>query len=192
MGRVKTRLATTVGEETALKIYQLLLQKTRKVCSQLKQDKFLFYSDQAENDDWEEEVFSKYTQKGKSLGERMHNAFEVLNESGHQKKVIIGSDCYDISEDIIQSAFEALNHHDVVIGPANDGGYYLLGMNGYYPGLFQNVNWSTSSVLIETLNTARALKLKIKLIEELVDLDTFEDLKKSGFPTTKIDHAREN
>lgn len=182
MGKVKSRLAATIGEEYALHVYKDLLQKTNQVTLSLKQEKFLFYSDYIENDDWSENDFNKQVQYGTSLGDRISNAFKLLQKQDYQKIIIIGSDCYDITPELIQNAFQSLDHFDLVIGPANDGGYYLLGTKGYFHDLFMHISWSTDSVLNQTIEKANSLKLKVKLLEELVDLDTFDDLKKSNFP----------
>lgn len=186
LGKVKSRLAKTLGQEKALAVYKKLLEKTKCETLKLPIDKYLFYSEEILEDDWPIESFHKELQIGTSLGERMQNAFKLLFEKGYNKVMIIGSDCYDITNQIIYSSAQDLADHDIVIGPANDGGYYLLGANEFFPELFQNIKWSTPLVLSQTLEAAKNRNLKFKLKEELVDLDTFEDLKKSGFPLNLI------
>lgn len=192
MGKVKSRLAATIGQQAALEVYKKLLIRTREVTIGLDCDKFLFYSEKIEEDDWPKERYHKVEQQGKTLGDRIRHAFNLMHQKGYGHTIIIGSDCYDINQKLIESAFDDLEHDDLVVGPANDGGYYLLGTNGYFPSLFEEINWSTTTVLRETIEKAKALNLKTKFKEELVDLDTFDDLKKSGFPLNSIKDVREN
>ena len=152
-GKVKTRLAATIGNEAALEVYKQLLILTASVTIGLPMDKFVFYSDHIiHQDTWEEKFFSKRVQLGKDLGQKMDNAFEDLFERGYSKIVIIGTDCPELNAGIITNAFTFLDTRDVVIGPAQDGGYYLLGMNQSHTTLFQDIPWSTSSVLKETID----------------------------------------
>ena len=93
--------------------------------------------------------------------------------------IIIGSDCYDLSSKVINTAFELLEENDVVVGPAKDGGYYLLGMNEFFPQLFQDKEYSTDTVLKELLEEAEELELSVYQLPTLSDIDTFEDLKET-------------
>lgn len=117
---------------------------------------------------------------GADLGERMSNAFEIVlgNDSG--KAVIIGSDCPEMSTEVLEEAFRALDASDVVLGPATDGGYYLLGMRRFVPELFRDKQWSTPSVLTDTLSDAQRLGLSVRLLPALSDLDDEADLIRSG------------
>ena len=151
LGKVKTRLADALGEENALLIYQKLLQHTCLVTGNIIADKYVFYLEFINHNDlWKNEVYKKKLQHGNDLGERMKNAFELLFQKGYKEIVIIGSDCYELTEEIIMNAFGELKQKDVVIGPAKDGGYYLLGMNIFIPELFTGKSWSTNKVLQET------------------------------------------
>lgn len=179
LGLVKTRLAAEIGDDEALKVYQELLHYTKGVSLQLSAKRYLFYSDCIDyNDSWSIQDFTKRLQSGDDLGARMNRAFE---EVGEEKKVIIGSDCPELLSKDIEDAFDSLNRHDLVIGPANDGGYYLLGMKEVHQELFEEMEWSTSKVFQETVSRAKAAHLKVKVLRELVDLDTLEDLEKIGF-----------
>jgi len=179
LGQVKTRLAADVGEEKALKVYQELLKYTKAVSCQVSAKRYLFYANQIEeNDAWSREAFLKKVQSGRDLGARMSNAFAEVEE---EKKVIIGSDCPQLLSEDIESAFHHLDRFDLVIGPANDGGYYLLGMKEVQRSLFKEMEWSTEKVFQETLNRAKAANLKVKVLRELVDLDTLQDLEEIGF-----------
>ena len=138
----------------------------------------MFYSDFIDNQDiWENISFNKDIQRGEDLGERMQNAFDlVLNEPLIERAVIIGSDCPQISAQHITKAFVALETHEVVIGPAQDGGYYLLGMKHVQAPLFQNKPWSSSQLLTETIEELNNLKKTVYFLPLLSDLDEEKDL----------------
>lgn len=177
LGKVKTRLANALGEENALKIYQKLLQHTCRVTSNIFADKYVFYSEYINhNDVWKNEVYKKELQYGNDLGERMKNAFELLFQTGYKEIVIIGSDCYDLSEEILMNAFDGLKRKDVVIGPAKDGGYYLLGMNVFIPQLFTGKSWSTNKVFHETLTEIKSRNYSMYQLPVLNDVDTPGDV----------------
>ncbi|PIV97892.1 MAG: glycosyltransferase, partial [Flavobacteriaceae bacterium CG17_big_fil_post_rev_8_21_14_2_50_31_13] len=127
-----------------------------------------------ENDNWNPEIFQKYLQVEGDLGVKMQHAFKQSFEKGYEKVAIIGSDLFDLTPEIIQEAFHALETHEVVIGPAKDGGYYLLGMKKLYQSVFENKNWGTATVLKETLEDLT--NKKVFLLEELNDVDVFEDI----------------
>ncbi len=177
LGKVKTRLAKTIGDQKALEIYTLLLQKTKDTTQNLTCDKAVYYSVKIrENDIWNENTYQKHQQNGEDLGIRMENAFINAFNTGYEKVIIIGSDLFDLTPKHINDAFEKLNTNDVVIGPAEDGGYYLLGMKKIHPSIFKNKKWGTSTVRKDTLNDLK--NNKITLLEELNDIDVYDDLKK--------------
>lgn len=185
LGKVKTRLAKDVGDKEALSIYYDLLQRCREECRKVNAKRWLYYSDELEQQDaWSEQHFTKRLQSQGDLGERIQDAFDTVNQEG-EATIIIGSDCYDLSASIIEAAFEALEEKDFVIGPANDGGYYLLGSTQFHPQLFQQIDWSTSAVFEQTIAQAKELNLSIEVLEELVDLDTLDDVKGSSYPWPK-------
>lgn len=159
LGKVKTRLAATVGDEKALLIYMELLKHTQQIACAVEANRLLFYSKFMDtNDNWDNQAFQKQLQQGSDLGERMQAAFEQALVQ-HEKAVIIGSDCAALTPAIIENAFQALDTHDFVVGPAEDGGYYLLGMKQVEPTLFQKMEWSTDQVLPETLKRMEQSKL---------------------------------
>ena len=121
-----------------------------------------------------ESISKKKLQKGADLGERMQHAFETAFDQGYEKVIIIGSDLFELKPTHITTAFEVLESHEVAIGPSLDGGYYLLGMKQLEPALFKNKKWGTDSVLKNTLKDLQ--QQKVKLLEALNDIDTFEDL----------------
>ncbi len=180
-GKVKTRLAKTIGDEKALSVYQQLLSHTHQITSPLAVAKQVYYSNfVAENDMWNDGNFTKHIQQGNDLGERMSTAFEQGFKSGHQPICIIGSDCYALNTQIIETAFEQLKSSDVVLGPATDGGYYLLGMNHFYPDLFTNKTYSTAHVYKEAREEVEKLHKTLYTLPELSDIDTIDDLVRSG------------
>ena len=175
LGKVKTRLARSIGDQSSLNIYKILLKHTAAVLRDLSFDKVVYFSEKIDNNDlWENSLFEKKLQKGADLGERMHHAFDTAFNKGYKKVLIIGSDLFDLTSSIITSAFEALETYDISIGPSLDGGYYLLGMKKLQPEVFKNKKWGTDSVLEHTLQDLK--KQKIKLLKALNDIDTLEDL----------------
>ena len=176
LGKCKTRLAASIGDESALEIYKYLLQHTAKLSEKVKADKYVFYSESIKREDiWNATIFNKKLQQGNDLGERMENAFTELFELGYEKVIIIGSDLLDLSSDDVNEAFDFLNENDTVIGPAKDGGYYLLGMKNMHSKVFKNKEWGTSTVLENTLSDLK--DSTISMLKELNDIDTFEDMK---------------
>jgi rSAM/selenodomain-associated transferase 1 len=176
LGKCKTRLAKTLGEQSALDIYKYLLQHTANVSKAVNADRYVFYSEAINEDDiWSVAHFSKKLQKGHDLGERMHHAFDELLHSGYEKVIIIGSDLLDLDATIIENAILELDSHDVVLGPAEDGGYYLLGMKQLHPALFKNKSWGTETVREDTILDLR--NKDVSLLQPLNDIDTFDDMK---------------
>ena len=175
LGKVKTRLAKTIGDKDALKIYTILLQHTESVLHKVSSDKVVYYSEEIQSNDlWDNALYQKKLQKGADLGARMQNAFETAFKDTYEKVVIVGSDLFDLNPNHIKEAFTALENHEVVLGPSLDGGYYLLGMKKMHPAVFKNKQWGTDSVLESTLKNLN--QQNVKLLEALNDIDTFEDL----------------
>ena len=176
LGKVKTRLAATVGDEEALNIYALLLNHTMQEAGKVAADKFVFYHQQITADDiWNGNGFYKKLQTGESLGDKMKAAFHEILELGYNKIMIIGSDCLQLNSTIINAGFGLLDEHDTVIGPAKDGGYYLLGMKKIYGFLFDNKTWSTESVFDESMKDMQQHHLSTGLLPLLTDVDTEAD-----------------
>lgn len=176
LGKGKRRLAADVGDEAALAIYQFLLDHTVKITNGLYAEKLVYYSEEVwENDIWDNKKYGKKAQQGKDLGERMANAFLDGFQNDFEKIIIIGSDMYDLSQDDLEEAFKALDTHEAVIGPAEDGGYYLLGMKHYLPPLFKNKAWGTETVLKDTL--ADLSHEKVAHLETRNDVDDYGDIK---------------
>jgi uncharacterized protein len=176
-GKVKTRLAATIGDADALKIYLELIAFTLKEATKTKAVTYLYFSDEIDNSiDASCQALQKDIQKGDGLGERLKNAFAEVIAGNYKNVVVIGTDCPGISAEIIESSFNNLSDNEVVIGPAADGGYYLLGMRNFHPALFDDINWGTASVLEATINHCKKNKLSYKLLMELNDIDEEKDL----------------
>jgi len=179
-GKVKTRLAKDIGNKKAAdicrQVAELILKNTMPFNHAY--DRIVFYDPAARQKDFTawlpEEQF--VLQQGSDVGARMDNAVRVLLDRGAEKVVLTGADIPDLSGRIIESAFQELTRADIVIGPARDGGYYLIGMKSPHPEIFRNIPWSTPRVLEDTLMELRRLRLSVTLIERLSDMDTVEDL----------------
>lgn len=176
LGKCKTRLAKTIGDAAALRIYTFLLKHTAKVISEVKNTDIRVYFSAyiGANDIWDTARCSKHLQQGEDLGARMENAFRETFEAGYHKVVIIGSDLYDLQESDIAEAFVALNTYDTVIGPASDGGYYLLGLKKVIPSLFKGKHWGTPEVLPATVKDLEPFTTCF--LPEKNDIDRFEDI----------------
>lgn len=180
LGRSKTRLAATVGAENALKVYEELLEHTHLITKDLNFKKYLFYDKVTPHKmPWGDDSYQTAYQVETDLGGRMSNAFEQLFQKGYERILIIGSDCYDLTTDILNEAMQKLNNKDVVIGPAKDGGYYLLGLTRWIPELFTNVKWSTDEVFKSTIETLEKLQISYGTTPILSDIDVYEDLPKN-------------
>jgi uncharacterized protein len=170
-GKVKTRLARTVGDDKALKITLVNAQTVKGY------KPYLFYSDFVDtHDEWSNEVFEKMVQSGQDLGERMLNAFNIVLEK-HPAACIIGSDCPTLSVNILEQSFSNLNDSDYTIGPSTDGGYYLLGIRKgiAYENLFSDIEWSTPSVLTTTFERFAENKGSYTQLPVLTDIDEEKD-----------------
>jgi len=178
-GKVKTRLAATIGHDRAFRVFKKLVNHTYAVTQQVNVEKIVYYSEQPEQSD----VWNKYTkasQRGTDLGDRMRNALSDSFANGYMSVVIVGTDCFQINPHIITQAFDQLINHDVVIGPATDGGYYLIGMNSLHAQLFENIAWSTATVFQTTRSKCRMLSLSYSVLPVLSDIDEEKDLINSG------------
>ena len=174
LGKVKTRLASGMGELRALEIYRHLVQMTYSALAEVPVSIWTYFSDFIP-ETVNSPIAKSFAQEGQDLGERMAGAFARSFELGMDKVVLIGTDCPTLQSQHLNEAFEALTHSDLVLGPATDGGYYLIGMKRRADYLFEGISWSTSQVLTETLNVASQHGLTTTLLQELNDIDTSED-----------------
>jgi rSAM/selenodomain-associated transferase 1 len=181
-GTVKTRLAKDIGQDMAMEVYKELVSYTSEITDKIKDiDKAVYYSQYVELwDFFNDDRYHKSIQEGNDLGQRMLNAFYDSFENGYQKAVLIGSDIPDISKKVIMDAFDKLDDHDLVVGPAEDGGYYLLGMKDAHRELFDGMTYSHAEVYEQLIEAAENKQLKVATVKMLFDLDTKEDMKKAG------------
>ena len=179
LGKVKTRLAKTIGDESAFEVYKELVNITENETTNLTIDKRIYFSDAVVETKWQNDF--KTIQYGIDLGERMQNAFADGFNLGYEDIILIGSDLPDISKIIIESGFKALKINEVVFGPAEDGGYYLIGMSKLHSFVFDDKPWSQSHLLDVSLNELNKNNVGFSLLEILNDIDTYEDLIASNF-----------
>ncbi|WP_035560348.1 TIGR04282 family arsenosugar biosynthesis glycosyltransferase [Hymenobacter sp. IS2118] len=181
LGLVKTRLAAGVGEAAALAIYQELLGITRTAVLESGVATTVWLAGTAGSEPTETEArewagIPVRCQAAGDLGQRMTAAFAAAFAAGAGRVAIIGTDCPGLRESHLTQAFALLDAHEVVLGPATDGGYYLLGMRQPQPELFLNKQWSTASVLADTVADAGRLGCQVALLPALHDVDTAADL----------------
>lgn len=178
-GQVKTRLGKIIGNQEAAELYRLFIQETFAMARQLADCKIHVAFEPTQPGESFDDIipgeFLHFPQQGKDLGERMCNAFRHgLTQA--QKVVIIGSDSPTLPGDYIEQAFERLTHSDLVLGPAEDGGYYLIGMKELHVKLFDNIAWSSDAVFRTTLQRAKRLQLKVALLPAWYDVDDLDAL----------------
>lgn len=181
-GRVKTRLAEDIGPKETTKIYKNfvidILATLRSINATIK----IFFTPagaQQQIQNWLGKEYSYVAQSGGTLGEKMKNAFEYVFAENFSKVIIIGSDSPDLPEDFLGQAFSALDSNDVVIGPADDGGYYLIGFSydHFLPEVFEAISWSSDRVFEQTVNILKQHQRKVYLLPQWSDVDTLADLK---------------
>ena len=180
-GKVKTRLASTIGNLLAAEFYRICCEHIFAICRKLKPEMTinLFYADSEDAEsirNWQGSDFYLLPQIGDDLGERIKNAFQTIFDRGTEKAIIIGTDVPELSGEIIKQAENALDIHDLVIGPCPDGGYYLLGMKSVNKELFNGVTWSTDRVFEETMKKAKVNKLSVYELPIFADIDTEDEL----------------
>jgi rSAM/selenodomain-associated transferase 1 len=178
LGKVKTRLAADIGAAEALRVYEQLLAHTHSVVQQISASRTLWLAAEPPTGStplWPDaEQLVQPTHN--DLGARMQHAFEEAFTQGAKRAVVIGTDCPGLQPEHLQQAFAQLESHDVVLGPAEDGGYYLLGMRTLQQPLFTGITWSTNTVLTDTLAIAQRQGLSVALLPTLHDIDNGADL----------------
>ncbi|KAF0173511.1 MAG: hypothetical protein FD161_3805 [Limisphaerales bacterium] len=176
-GAVKTRLAESLGADAACAAYRQLVEALLANLTPLPKAELCFapLEAAAEIEPWLRPGWTLCPQVGGDLGGRLHAAFDEHFESDAQHVVVIGSDCPDVTAADIEDAWLALEGHDVVLGPALDGGYWLIGLRAPQPTLFTGIPWSTNRVFGETVRRARESDLRVALLRELSDVDTSAD-----------------
>ena len=176
-GKVKTRLAASTNEDFALNVYRKLRERTRLAAFESGADLAVYYTDYLpENDIFYGSRTQTFLQKGRDLGSRMLNAFTQGFSDSYQRIILVGTDCPDLTGELLSEAFELLLHKSALLGPATDGGYYLIGMRSLLPELFIGKQWSTSTVCREAIAVLKHHSVDYSLLPTLPDIDTIEDL----------------
>ena len=181
-GKVKTRLASAIGDKKAVKLYKRFLLE---MLFTLNRGTFLFYvcyspeSPLSDLKNWLGDHYLYMAQSGENLGERMKNGFAEAISMNFKRVVLIGSDIPDLPIQFIEEAFTSLLEKDAVIGPSYDGGYYLIGFKdkAFSPRVFEGIHWSTESVFEKTLKILKQEGLTVHTLQPLRDIDTVEDLR---------------
>lgn len=180
-GRVKTRLIPALGKETAAELYRVMAEEVLRatVPPAGEYETLAFFAPPEAAKDMRTWLpgLRLRAQSGGDLGERMSTAFGRVFERGAGRVAIIGTDAPGVTSDVVTGALAALDRAPVVLGPAEDGGYYLLALRELHPELFQDMEWSTPTVLEETLRRAQAAGLAVHRLPTLRDVDTVEDLR---------------
>ena len=178
-GKVKTRLAKDIGPENTVSFYRRMVEHVlkRTASSDSAYDRIVFYTPDTMGKQFADWLKGErlLPQQGIDIGERMHTALQEMFDIGADKAIVIGGDIPDLDKEIISAAFQQLDSADIVIGPALDGGYYLIGMNSPHREVFQNITWSTGKVLDETLLLIRKMGLTHRTVTPLFDVDGYED-----------------
>lgn len=196
-GKTKTRMISALGEQGSADLHREMTEYTLRNLLSLGSEKSteieVYYSDgnlslmkawlnpvilsfSANNSSLKINPIFYHAQANGDLGKRMQRAFEEAFNDAIEQVIIIGTDCPDLSEKVIQDAFMALNSHNVVLGPASDGGYYLIGLNKLFPALFENIDWGSDRVLAQTKRIIKQQKLSAYYLPILTDVDRPNDL----------------
>ncbi len=181
-GKTKTRMISALGADGAAKLQQEMTEHTLntakklKFCHDLAIEVHFVGGNKQSMTAWLGQEIKYIPQVSGDLGYRMHSAFKHTFSLDNQRVVIIGTDCPDLNQVILKDAFDSLHKQDLVLGRAQDGGYYLIGLNHPIPQLFENINWGTEQVLTQTQAIAQQLNLKVNYLPYLSDVDRPEDL----------------
>lgn len=174
-GKVKTRLAKSLGDLEALRIYRHLISRTLMTVSDCHLPTYLYFHPRIDHAIQESfSTFNHHVQEEGDLGWKMYKAFEDIL-SRHPRAILIGTDCPYLTPALLAAALTSLEHHDLVIGPAKDGGYYLIGLNKNEIKLFEDISWSTETVFRDTLTIIQGQHLSCHILPELSDIDQIED-----------------
>lgn len=181
-GKVKMRLAQSIGEEAATDLYRAFIQDTITTVQSLDIPYHIAVhppDSQYQFSQWFGLPNRIFRQIGMNLGERLQNCFETMFKKKYQQVIAIASDSPDLPVEILQEAVSSLQTNDVVIGPASDGGYYLIGFSheSFTPEVFVDISWSTETVLRETLERIKEKKRRVQILSEWGDIDTKKDLR---------------
>ena len=180
-GRVKTRLEKKMDATTVLRLYRCFVQDIMEALTTGGHDMRVYITPPHKGSEvcaWLGGTVPIRAQKGKTLGDRMRNAFSDVFATGVDQAVLIGSDLPDLTSRIIHESFEYLKKGDAVIGPAVDGGYFLIGFrkDAFNDDVFSDIDWGTSSVFRQTMGKIQPAGLNCHVLPPRQDIDTHDDL----------------
>ena len=182
LGKVKTRLSEVLGQKKTLEIYKCFVQDVLNVVMEVEDvDKYIFYTHDEVNVPFLmsfQDKFFLVQQEGEDLGIRMQNAFKRMYERSYEKVIVIGTDCLTITQEDLKEAFVRLNDCDCVLGPSEDGGYYLIGLNEPMDFIFKAIRWGTESVFFDTRKIIEKKKKSVSILDRKIDIDRIDDLEK--------------
>ena len=169
---IKSGKDDIITDNESIGMRKQLFMHTHRITVDINADKFLFIKESSSDDDiWIKGDYIKRLQRGRGLGEKMTNAFETVFSLGYSKVIMIGSDSIEIEIDHLKHAFNYLDNYDIVIGPAQEGGYYLIGMKKMHSVLFRYKAWNTPILLQQTLGDIAKLRLTYHLQQVLSDVE---------------------
>ena len=178
-GRVKTRLLPNLSKSECVDLYKAFLKDVINMARRIKCDTKIIAYESSRPPSFLKYIgrgFKFYKQRGRDLGERMHNAFKFVDDKESCRTMIIGSDSPDLLPCFIETGFRKLNKSDVVLGPSQDGGYYAIGLKNVCRDVFKGVKWSSSQVLTATVKNAKKLEKKTALLRGWYDIDDMKSL----------------
>ncbi len=192
-GKVKSRLAKSIGEEAAMNLYRAFIQDTLKTVRSLDIPFYIaVYPPESEElfEQWLGPSHRFFRQKGINLGERLRNGFSTMFEKGYHQVIALASDCPDLPIELLQKAVYTLQSQEIVIGPAPDGGYYLIGFSKdcFHPVVFDKISWGSDTVFQETLKRIESVTSKIHILREWPDIDTKSHLRQF-YKTYQLDSS---
>jgi uncharacterized protein len=181
IGKVKTRLANVIGDEAALRLYMDFVADELDMLRNLFFDViicFYPYTERHSVESWLNHEFYFMAQHGDNLGQRMDHVFKEAFSQGYKQALLIGSDLPNLPSSIILDAFDHLTRYDAVIGPSEDGGYYLIGFcdNSYCRETFMQIDWGTARVFEQTLLCFQKRYLNYHMLDKWRDIDDYKDL----------------
>jgi rSAM/selenodomain-associated transferase 1 len=175
-GEVKTRLAASMGNKMALRIYRWLVERQIQEIPERWNLEVSYTPVEKKElmEQWLGPSVALHLQRGEKLGDRLLTAVNAASFHNEGKVIAIGGDCPGLTSEVLQRAGDALEEADVVLGPARDGGYTLIGMKQFYPELFAGISWGTDRVLKETITRLKKGNYRFSLLEELEDVDEYD------------------
>lgn len=193
-GRVKTRLGRSIGFEKSALFYSRLAKRIWHQIRRYKNCEFWVLFEPPSALDlirtWLPDADRYVVQGDGDLGQRLGKAFEEAQDGGRRSVIAIGSDIPDLRAEDLRDAFELLKKHDAVIGPADDGGYWLIGLSRLFPEIFRGISWSTSHVAAETIDVLENHQRTYARLRSLKDIDEVEDLE--SYPDLRTLTENEN